>query len=139
MRGAVAATLTAFWMVASPASANDAYFEAAQTVISGQLNAFQSGDGSTAYSFAAPNIKRIFPTEQAFMRMVQSAYPQVNSPRSYSFGRAQMTGPGTLAQQVLITGPDGKEYEAVYTLALQDDGTFRITGVHLRAATTIGV
>lgn len=138
MRGAFAATLAAFWLAMSPANANDAYFEAAQTAITGQLEAFLSGDGSAAYSFAAPNIKRIFPTEDAFMRMVRTAYPQVNSPRSYSFGRAQMTGPGTLAQQVLITGPDGKEYEAVYTLALQEDGTFQITGVHLRAATTIG-
>lgn len=138
MRIAVPASLAAFWLALAPASANDAYFEAAQTAIAGQLEAFQSGDGSTAYSYAAPNIKRIFPTEQAFMRMVQSAYPQVNSPRTYSFGRAQMTGTDTLAQQVLITGPDGKEYEAVYTLALQEDGTFRITGVHLRAAATIG-
>ena len=30
--------------------------------------------------------------------------------------------PTTIIQQVLIVGPDGKDYEALYTLELQPDG-----------------
>ena len=45
--------------------------------------------------------------------------------------------PTTIAQQVLIVGPDGKDYEALYTLELQPDGMYRITGVSLRASNTL--
>lgn len=36
----------------------------------------------------------------------------------------------------MVTGPDGKDYEAVYTLELQQDGTYKITGVSLQQAQT---
>ena len=36
-----------------------------------------------------------------------------------------------------MVGPDGKDYEALYTLELQPDGVYRITGVSLRAAKTL--
>ena len=36
-----------------------------------------------------------------------------------------------------IVGPDGKDYEAVYTLELQPDGVWRITGVSLRASNSL--
>jgi hypothetical protein len=123
---------------ASPGHSNDAYFDSAQDTIRSQLEAFLANDGTTAYSFAATNIKRIFPTQEAFMRMVRTAYPQVHSPRDFSFGKAELTGPNSLIQQVMIVGPDGREYEAIYTLQVQDDGSLKITGVHLRAASTIG-
>ncbi|TGV95528.1 DUF4864 domain-containing protein, partial [Mesorhizobium sp. M2D.F.Ca.ET.145.01.1.1] len=37
----------------------------------------------------------------------------------------------------LIIGPDGKDYEAVYTLQQQPDGTFQITGCSLRASNSL--
>jgi uncharacterized protein DUF4864 len=43
----------------------------------------------------------------------------------------------TIAQQVFLVGPDGKDYEALYTLELQPDGVWRVTGVSLRAAKTL--
>ena len=43
----------------------------------------------------------------------------------------------SIIQQVMIVGPDGKDYEAVYTLELQPDGIYRITGVSLRAANSL--
>ena len=48
-------------------------------------------------------------------------------------------GPSSIVQQVLIVGPDGKDYEAVYTLDLQPDGTHRITGCSLRAASALSI
>ncbi|RTM10546.1 MAG: DUF4864 domain-containing protein, partial [Hyphomicrobiales bacterium] len=55
----------------------------------------------------------------------------------YSFGKVEQTGPGSIIQQVLIVGPDGKDYEAVYTLQQQPDGSFKITGCSLRASTSV--
>ncbi|AZO54582.1 MULTISPECIES: DUF4864 domain-containing protein [unclassified Mesorhizobium] len=124
-------------MLASQAFAGDAEIKAGQAVIDSQLKALIADDGAKAYSFAAPNVKQVFPTIDAFMNMVTNGYPPVRKPRSYSFGKVEQTGPGSIVQQVLIIGPDGKDYEAVYTLQQQPDGTFQITGCSLRASNSL--
>jgi hypothetical protein len=119
------------------AFAGDAEVKAAQGTIEAQLRAFQAGDGALAYSYAAPSIKRIFPSVDMFMRMVESGYQPVRDPKGFSFGKAQQMGAASVVQQVMITGPDGKEYEALYTLELQPDGVWRITGVSLKASNAL--
>ena len=119
------------------AFAGEAEIKAAQGTIEAQLRAFQAGNGELAYSYAAPSIKRIFPTVETFMGMVESGYQPVSNPKNFAFGKVEEMGAGSIVQQVLLTGPDGKEYEAVYTLELQPDGTYRITGVSLRASNTL--
>lgn len=137
MRRALFALALIPMLVAPAALAGDAEIKAAQTVIDSQLKAFLANDGATAYSFAAPNVKQIFPTVDTFMNMVTNGYAPVRKPRSYSFGKVEQTGPTSIVQQVLIVGPDGKDYEAVYTLEQQPDGTFKITGCSLRASTSV--
>ena len=120
-----------------PAVSGDAEVKSAQGVIDGQLRAFQSDDDVGAYGFAAPNVKRIFPTLDSFMSMVTNGYAPVRKPKSYAFGKAQEMSATSIIQQVLIVGPDGKDYEAVYTLELQPDGRYLITGVSLRASNSL--
>ncbi len=124
-------------LFASAVLAGEAEIKAAQGAIDGQLRAFSRDDNAGAYSFAAPNVKRIFPTLDAFMNMVTSAYQPVHKPRNYAFGKVQEMSATSIVQQVLIVGPDGKDYEAVYTLELQPDGMYRITGVSLRASKSL--
>lgn len=119
------------------AQAQDAGVSAAQSSIDAQLKAFLADDNAGAYSYAAPNVKKIFPTLDIFMGMVTSGYKPVQKPQRYSFGKSQWMSGTTIAQQVFILGPDGKDYEALYTLELQPDGVWRITGVSLRAANTV--
>jgi hypothetical protein len=124
-------------ILASSAFAGDAEVKAAQAAIDGQMKAFIADDGVAAYSFAAPNVKQIFPTVDTFMNMVTNGYPPVRKPQTYSFGKVEETSPTSIVQQVLIVGPDGKDYEAVYTLQQQPDGTFQITGCSLRASNSL--
>jgi hypothetical protein len=131
------ALTAAFLALASPCLAGEAEVKAAQDVIDSQLKAFIANDGARAYSFAAPNIKQLFPTADVFMDMVGKGYAPVRQPKGYSFGKVQEMGPTSIVQQVLVTGPDGKDYEAVYTLELQPDGTYRITGCSLRASNSL--
>jgi Domain of unknown function (DUF4864) len=119
------------------AYAGDAEIESAQKTIDAQLKAFSRGDNSTAYSYAGPSIQRIFPTLDSFMSMVTGAYQPVYKPRSYSFGKVEEMGAAQIIQQVLVVGPDGKDYEAVYTLELQPDGQYKIIGVSLRASNSL--
>jgi hypothetical protein len=131
---ALAATLC---LLTSAGSAGKAEIRAAQSAIDGQMQAFSRNDNEGAYAFAAPNIKRIFPTVDIFMDMVTGAYQPVHKPRSYAFGKVEEMSATSIIQQVLIVGPDGKDYEAVYTLELQPDGAWRITGVSLRASNSL--
>lgn len=120
------------------ACAGDAEVKAAQTTIDGQIRAFLADDRKTAYSYAAPNVQRIFPTVEAFMGMVTGAYQPVYRPKNFAFGKVEQPSATTIMQQVMVVGPDGKDYEALYTLELQPDGVFRITGVSLKASSTAG-
>jgi hypothetical protein len=138
MKTGFAAAVTALWLAVAPALGGEAEIKAAQSSIEAQIRAFLAGEDETAYSFAAPNIKRIFPTVEQFMAMVRNGYQPVWKPQNFAFGDAMEMSPTAIIQKVLVTGPDGKNYEAVYTLELQDDGTFRITGVSLRGAQTLG-
>jgi hypothetical protein len=133
----IPALLIALVVWVLPAAAGDAEVQAAQRTIESQLQAFLADDDAAAYALAAPNIKMMYPTREAFMAMVRNGYPQVHRPRNYAFGKVEEPSAGRILQHVLIQGPDGKDYEALYTLELQPDGLFRITGVSLRAANTL--
>ena len=135
MRLVIAAVLST--ALALPALSGEAEVRSAQSAIDGQLRALLADDGEAAYRFAAPNVKRIFPTVDAFMGMVTNGYAPVRRPKAYAFGKVQETSPTSIIQQVLIVGPDGKDYEAVYTLELQPDGSHLITGCSLRASNSV--
>jgi len=104
----------------------------ARYVIKQQIIAFLNDDVESAYSFTAPGIQKVFPEPQRFFDMVKQRYEPVYRPGNYAFGRAlgEADG-GTIAQELLITGPKGKNWRAVYVLERQDSGDYRITGVRL--------
>ncbi len=139
MRRALLAFSIFACLIATPASAGDAETKAAQDTIDGQIKAFLAGDNAAAYGYAAPNVKQIFPTLETFMDMVTQGYQPVYRPRNYAFGKVRELSAASVAQQVFLVGPDGRDYEAVYTLELQPDGLFRITGVSLRASNSLSM
>ena len=130
MKYAVALLLCA--ILSSPAVAEPV--DAAQSVIEGQIEAFLNGDARTAYSFASPAIREKFTTEEAFFDMVRKEYAPVFRPGNFAFGRSKIAG-DMVVQEVLISGPDGRDWTALYQLVRQPDGSYRINGVHIvRAA-----
>ena len=106
---------------------------AAQNVIRSQEQAFSRDDAAAAYSFAAPQIRRIFPNADIYMSMVQNGYAPVYRHRSFEFGEARVEGEW-VAQRVHIVDENGQGWEALYTLEQQADGSFKITGCTLLKA-----
>ncbi|MGH6925926.1 MAG: DUF4864 domain-containing protein [Propylenella sp.] len=121
--------LVSAWLSGAAAAFSDADRAVIQNTIERQLRAFLADDGATAYSFAAPGIKQLFPNEAIFMEMVRRGYQPVYRPRSYSFGELTEEG-GQLVQNVDIIDSEGEFWTAVYTLR-QFDGAWRITGCYL--------
>jgi hypothetical protein len=124
--------LTALLSLAAPAFAADDTADA-QGVIRAQEQAFSHDDAAAAYSYAAPEIKQLFPEAGIFMSMVQNGYPPVYRHRSFEFGESQAAD-GRIAQRVHIIDANGEAWEAMYTLERQPDGSLKITGCSLLKA-----
>ncbi|MGR3436744.1 MAG: DUF4864 domain-containing protein [Shimia sp.] len=68
------ALTAAFLALAAPALAQD---DPIHATIQGQMDAFKAEDAATAFTYAAPNIKRMFGTSERFGAMVRNGYPMV--------------------------------------------------------------
>jgi Domain of unknown function (DUF4864) len=118
--------------LAAPARAGDDV-AAAQSIIRAQVDAFGRDDAATAYSYAAPAIRSMFPQADIFIGMVKQRYAPVYRHRSFEFGEAKVSD-GRIAQRVHIVDADGEAWEALYTLEEQPDGSVKITGCVLLKA-----
>jgi hypothetical protein len=124
------ASLTALLFSLTPARADDA--ATARSVIESQINAFLNDDMAAAYSFAAPSIKRMYPDQNRFFDMVKRGYQPVYRPGNFAFGRYKGAQDGSgMVQEVIIQGPDGQDWTALYSLERQPDGSFKINGVQM--------
>ena len=134
LAGFLTVALLAMLLVTGPAAGEQAVSPAdataTQQVIDDQLKAFSSGDHARAYSHAAPSIKRVFPTVEQFIAMVRNGYDPVYAPGDYHFGRNVFLY-GEVYQEVIVTDGTGRQWQAVYTLKQQEDGSWKITGVKL--------
>ena len=124
------ALLAAAGATATRAEIAEADRQVFREIISNQIAAFQRDDGDTAYGLASPTIQGLFPGVERFMAMVRLGYQPVYRPRSVTFGAATETARGP-EQRVFVTGPDGRNWIAIYTLQQQPDGSWRINGCTL--------
>ena len=99
-------------------------------VISGQIEAFKQDDAKSAYAFAAPIIQQLFPDEDIFISMVKKGYPQVYRPKTYQFGTLERMD-NAMAQTVILTDAEGRQWRALYTLERQSDGQWKISGCRI--------
>ena len=75
LRSVLAVVLLAFMSMAAFAqSISETEKTEFQRIITAQISAFRADDGPTAYSFAAPVVRNIFPTPEIFMSMVKRGY-----------------------------------------------------------------
>ncbi len=108
--------------------------QTAQSLIEQQIEAFLQDDAATAYSFAAPGIRALFPDKDSFFAMVKRSYQPVYHPGNYAFGKSRAIDNGAVVyQEVLITGSDDKDWTAIYQITRQPDGSYKINGVQILA------
>ncbi|SCB40989.1 DUF4864 domain-containing protein [Rhizobium multihospitium] len=125
----------------APAAYAEDPVQTAQSLIEQQIEAFLHDDAATAYSFAAPGIKALFPDKDSFFAMVKRSYQPVYHPGNYAFGKSRAIDNGAVVyQEVLITGTDDKDWTAIYQITRQPDGSYKINGVQiLPKATSEGI
>jgi len=129
-RALIATALVLALALAGAQTVSDADARAVRQVIEAQLDAFKRGDAARAFSYAAPGIRDTFGTPEKFMAMVREQYAVVYRPRSVSFEEPLIVGED-LVQPVRMTDGYGHTWMAIYPMAKQPDGSWRINGCHL--------
>ena len=126
----------------SPASAQYSEAEApaglrsgAQDTIDQQFSAFRAREHEKAFSHAAPRLQKLFGSTERFIGMVKGGYGAIYNARTWQFGRSRMKD-GVLFQEVIVNGPKGKDWMALYELKQEENGSWKIQGVRLVPAST---
>jgi hypothetical protein len=136
MRLFLTAALAALILSLSPAAAQTADRAGIESTIRGQIDAFLADDFTTAFTFAAPNIKGIFRTPENFGAMVRNGYPMVYRPSSVRM-LEQREVAGALWQRVLVTDSQGRTHLLDYQMLQTPEG-WQINGVQLLRGAGVG-
>lgn len=129
--------LTAAAITLATMGAAQADPEAIRGVIGNQIEAFKTDDFDRAFTFAAPNIRGMFGTSEAFGLMVRRGYPMVRQPGTVEYLGTDGTG-ALWRQEVLITDGAGRLHKLRYTMVETPDG-WKIAGVQILDAADVGV
>ncbi len=115
----------------SVALASGAYgqSEEIEANIAAQIEAFEADDFATAFTFASPNIQRLFQNPDNFGAMVRNGYPMVWRPSEVRFLELREIA-GALWQKVMIVDGDGRVHILDYQMIEQENG-WKINGVQL--------
>ena len=131
-----ASLLCATIISSTPSAENDpimADIASVQAVISAQIEAFKRDDGKVAFSFAAPDIRKMIATPDIFMAMVRQQYAAVYRPRYLEYLEPFVTEKHVF-QPLILSGENGITVLARYVVERQADGDWRITSVTLSPA-----
>ncbi len=112
--------------------------EQARSVVEMQLKAFAADDQETAFSFAAPLIRNSFGTAEAFMEMVKKGYQPVYRNNSHSFEESYVDKLGRPSLRVRLGTPTGAKFDAIYTMEIQPDGSWKISGCTILPVKDVG-
>ena len=107
-----------------------------QRVINDQLSAFLADDFDTAFTFASPNIKRLFGSAERFGQMVRDGYPMVHRPEDVTM-LDQREMDGRVTQRVMIRDMTGRVHMLAYQMIETDEG-WQINGVQILRAPEVG-
>lgn len=133
----MARILAAFlWVLltVSAAFAQDA--TAIEDVIGSQLEAFNDRDIDQAWTYASPNIKRLFGDPGNFGVMVQRGYPMVWDNAEVRFLELREIA-GNLWQKIMIRDANGGLHLLDYQMIQTGEG-WQINGVQLLPAPDVG-
>lgn len=135
LKTTAAVVALAFW--ANGALAEDLTPNPAiEGTISSQIEAFRADDFAQAFTFASPNIRRMFGSSDNFGRMVRQGYPMVWRPGQLKFLELR-NEQGLLWQKVMVQDKDGIFFVLDYQMIETPDG-WRINGVYLVQAPQLG-
>lgn len=98
-----------------------------RAIVQAQVAALARDDAVKAFSFAAPNVRQAVGSAAAFLAMVQRGYPVIYRPASVAFLKPEGKD-DQVVQRVQMVDASGDAWLAIYSLQLQKDRSWRISG-----------
>ena len=123
-------------VMALPVMAQETRNPDIEAIIQGQITAFLAEDVTTAFGFAAPNIKGFFGTAENFGAMVRQGYPMVWNPSAVRMLELRDVQ-GNLMQRVMVTDQAGRTHLLDYQMLETAEG-WQINGVQLLPDAGVG-
>jgi hypothetical protein len=112
-------------LIAGPLRADEA--GDIKAVIGDQIHAFEANDITTAYSFASPMIRSLYPSAEVFGAMVQQGYPMIWRPSDVIYYGLRSEG-GRMVQRMGFRDAAGQEHLFDYIMSAGPAG-WKIDGV----------
>ena len=135
LRALVAAAVLAFARLAlAQGEPSASEWTEIKGVIAAQRDALVSGDGTRAFTYATPAIRRHFGDVATFMAMVRQSYAALIDARYVEFLDGAVIG-GDIVQPLRLVMPDGTVFVALYGMQRQDDGVWRIASCVIAPST----
>jgi hypothetical protein len=134
VRFALAALLALFAAIAAAQAPNADDWTEIRRIIGEQREALIARDAEQAFAYAAPGIRAQFGNARAFMQMVERGYGALLDARYVEFLEGAVVE-GEVIQPLRLIAPDGKVEVALYSLARQRDGSWRIAGCLIAPST----
>lgn len=122
------------FLTVMPALAQDA--QAIEDTIGSQLEAFNNRDVAQAWTYASPNIQRLFGDAGNFGMMVQRGYPMVWDNADVRYLELREIA-GNLWQKVMIRDRNGGLHMLDYQMVNTENG-WQINGVQLLPTPDVG-
>ena len=103
-----------------------------QSVISGQIEAFRTGEDATALFYAGKFFRSAYASPANFVRAIRlQGYEAIIESVGHVFGTYELVTETSVLQIVDFQGGDLHGYRALYQIGLEDEG-WRVQGVMLR-------
>lgn len=128
------AAVFGLFLTVMPVLAQDA--QAIEDTIGSQLEAFNNRDVAQAWTYASPNIQRLFGDAGNFGMMVQRGYPMVWDNADVRYLELREIA-GNLWQKVMIRDANGTLHMLDYQMVNTENG-WQINGVQLLPAPDVG-
>ncbi len=109
---------------------------AIQATVQSQFDAFARDDAVAAFALASTATRAQFGTPEKFMTVVKARYQPVYRHRVAFFTDAEKVA-GGVVQSVRLTDADDRVWVALYRLAREADGKWRILGCELLETTSV--
>lgn len=109
---------------------------AIQATVQSQFDAFARDDAVAAFALASTATRAQFGTPEKFMTVVKARYQAVYRHRVAFFTDAERVA-GGVVQSVRLTDADDRVWVALYRMAQDVDGKWRILGCELLETTSV--
>lgn len=109
---------------------------AIRTTVQSQFDAFARDDADAAFALASAPTRTQFGTPEKFMTAVKTRYQAVYRHRVAFFTDAEKIA-GGVVQSVRLTDADDHVWVALYRMAREADGKWRILGCELLETTSV--